>query len=70
MSSETYMRISRIVGWKKKRELTYPTFEQVFREADYVKLLEWYRFLDDPKTEDEKTIVEAIGAKLNDLWND
>jgi len=67
---ERYMKASKIVGWKKKRDLSYPTREQVFAETDTTKLLEWYRFLDDPKNDEESMVISALQVRLEALWNE
>jgi len=70
MTNEEYMRISRIVGWTKTREIPYPTRERVFAETNLVTLLEWNRFLDDPKTDEEEDAISAVRVRVLELVGD
>ena len=45
------------------KELKFPVAKEVFKSKD-VTLAYWYRFLPDPKTQQENSIFDLIREKL------
>ena len=45
--------------------MEYPTKTQATK-AHHVKVLQWYRFLESPKTDEERDILDVIIARMKD----